>query len=169
VLPGLRLHPLAFEHARELLPPDGREDLLALASAALEVEDLAARLDELEFPASERDTIAAAAGRARSLGAELEQPGMVVSSRLARRLRAEAPETVALAGALGGSTATPAARHWLNDLRHVRLDIGGDDLLAAGLEGPAIGVALQAALDARLDGRAMTREEQLAAALASAR
>jgi tRNA nucleotidyltransferase (CCA-adding enzyme) len=169
LLAGFELHALALEHARDLLPPDGREDLLALASTSLGVADLPRLLDHYEFPARDRDTVVAAATRARQLARDLDASAMVVASRLARRLRSEAPETIALAGALGGSAATGAARRWLSDLRHVSLDIDGEDILAAGLNGPAVGVALQAALDARLDGRARTPEEQLAVALASAR
>ena len=51
------------------------------------------------------------------------------------------PELVALAGALGPER---AAREWLERLRHVRLEIDGDDLLAAGVpEGPAVGRGLR--------------------------
>ncbi|MDP8968551.1 MAG: hypothetical protein M3N04_08120, partial [Actinomycetota bacterium] len=59
------------------------------------------------------------------------------------------------------------ARRWLYELRHVGLQITGDDLLAAGLaQGPEIGRRLRAVLDLRLDG-ALTeeREAQLQAAL----
>ena len=46
-----------------------------------------------------------------------------------------------------------AARRWLAELRRVRLDIGGEDLLAAGIApGPEMGRGCVAALDARLDG-----------------
>ena len=84
---------------------------------------------------------------------------------------ANAPaETVALAGALGGRAAAAAARRWLAELRHVALEIDGNDLLAAGLTpGPALGAGLRAALGARLDGRASSRAEQLAEALRTAR
>jgi tRNA nucleotidyltransferase (CCA-adding enzyme) len=76
-------------------------------------------------------------------------------------------EAVALAGALG---AEDAARAWIQDLRHVSLDIDGDDLLAAGIpQGEAIGRALGTALSARLDGAALDRDAQLAVALAAAR
>jgi tRNA nucleotidyltransferase (CCA-adding enzyme) len=65
----------------------------------------------------------------------------------------------------GGAEA--AARAWLGELRHVRLDIDGRDLLAAGVpEGPEVGERLARALDARLDGEAPDRERQLAVALA---
>jgi tRNA nucleotidyltransferase (CCA-adding enzyme) len=48
----------------------------------------------------------------------------------------------------------------------VRLEINGDDLLAAGIpEGPEIGVRLQRTLDRKLDGELAGREQELAAAL----
>jgi tRNA nucleotidyltransferase (CCA-adding enzyme) len=63
---------------------------------------------------------------------------------------------------------------WLDryvaDWRHVRLEIDGDDLLAAGIpEGPAIGRGLAAAMQARLDGEAAGRTEELRVALDEAR
>ena len=67
-----------------------------------------------------------------------------------------------MAGARG---ADEAARRWLADVRHRRLAITGHDLVAAGLEGPAVGAGLVAATEAMLEGRATTREDQLAAAL----
>jgi hypothetical protein len=59
-----------------------------------------------------------------------------------------------------------AARRWLEDLRTRRLAITGDDLVAAGLRGPAVGAGLDAAMRAHLRGEAPDRERQLAAALA---
>jgi tRNA nucleotidyltransferase (CCA-adding enzyme) len=79
-------------------------------------------------------------------------------------LRKQPPETVALAGAYSDKAAL-AARRWLDDVRHRRLAITGDDIVAAGLYGPAVGEALDAAMVAMLRGDADTREEQLAAAL----
>lgn len=63
---------------------------------------------------------------------------------------------------------------WLDryaaELRHVTLEIGGDDLVEAGVpEGPAIGVGLEAALSGKLDGEISGREEELRVALAAAR
>jgi tRNA nucleotidyltransferase (CCA-adding enzyme) len=60
---------------------------------------------------------------------------------------------------------------WLDDWREwreVTLEISGADLTAAGLAGPAIGVALDAALAAKLDGEAPTRADELRVALAAA-
>ena len=79
-----------------------------------------------------------------------------------RRFRREPPEVAAVAGARGDAA---AARRWLEDVRHRRLAINGDDIVAAGLDGPAVGEALDRATEAMLAGRADTREEQLAAAL----
>jgi hypothetical protein len=80
-----------------------------------------------------------------------------------RRLPPEAAEVVAA----GDGAAAEAAQRWLDDVRHRALDIGGDDLVAAGLSGPAVGRALEAATVAMLDGAAGDREAQLAAALAA--
>jgi tRNA nucleotidyltransferase (CCA-adding enzyme) len=85
------------------------------------------------------------------------------ASGLWRVLRRRSPAAVALAGALG---AEAQARRWLDELRHVRLEIGGDDLLAAGVAaGPEMGRRLDAALARKLDGEVRGREEELAAAL----
>ena len=70
-----------------------------------------------------------------------------------------------MAGAFDGDEAFAAARRWLDDVRHRRLAIDGNDLVAAGLYGRAVGEALEAATVAMLDGRAGSRDEQLAAGL----
>jgi tRNA nucleotidyltransferase (CCA-adding enzyme) len=164
LLPGFSVDPDVIERAQRFTPDDGRTDLVALAACAMDgsAPALAARLDAFEFPARERDVVVAAATRARSLAPVLG--GTEGASAIWALLRREAPETVALAGALG---APEAARRWLERLRHSKLAITGDDLLAAGLEGPAIGRALDAATAAMLDGEAQGREAQLAAALAA--
>ncbi len=70
------------------------------------------------------------------------------------------PLVLALARAKGAA--------WLDDWlewREVTLEISGADLTAAGLSGPAIGIALDAALAAKLDGEAPTRADELRIAL----
>ena len=62
---------------------------------------------------------------------------------------------------------------WLDDYvsvnRHVRLEISGDDLIAAGVErGPAVGRGLAAALRAKLDGEVTAADEELAVAMRAA-
>ena len=97
--------------------------------------------------------------RTPALGYETRAP-----SQLARQLRGLPVEAVALAGARG---APEPARRWLDELRHVGLQITGDDLLAAGLpEGPELGRRLRAVLELRLDGAlGEGRDAELQAAL----
>jgi tRNA nucleotidyltransferase (CCA-adding enzyme) len=84
-------------------------------------------------------------------------------SQLHALLRKRTPEAIALAGAHG---AEEAARRWRDELRDVRLEIGGDDLIAAGIPaGPEIGRRLDAALARKLDEGVSGREAELAAAL----
>jgi hypothetical protein len=59
---------------------------------------------------------------------------------------------------------------YLAALRHVRLEISGDDLVAAGLPpSPAIGRALEATLRLKLDGAVSGRDDELERALELAR
>jgi tRNA nucleotidyltransferase (CCA-adding enzyme) len=162
LLPGFGVDPDLVERAQKLTPGDGRGDLVALAACCPDAgaAELAERLDWLGFTARERDIVVAAATRARSLAPVMG--GIDNASGLWALLRREAPETVALAGALG---AHDAARTWLDEVRRVRLAIDGDDLIAAGLSGPAVGRALEAAMAAALDGEAPDRESQLRVAL----
>ncbi len=158
--------PEMARRAFELLPADGRPEVLALAVAASELSAPALRrlLDDLAFESEERDGIIDAATRSAKLADALrvaERP-----SEIAAAVGGGSVELVALAGALG--SAGPA-REWLSVLRHVTLQIDGSDLLALGVpQGPAIGRGLRAARAAALDGRAPGRELQLRAALAAA-
>ncbi len=151
------------ERALALLPPgEGRRDLLVLAAALAAPSD--ARLADLQFSAAERAIVRAAAA-APALDDAPRAP-----SELARALRGLPVEAVALAGARGGPAGAAAAGRWTDDLRHVGLQITGDDLRAAGVaEGPDLGRRLQTVLDRRLDGTlADDRDAQLADALALA-
>jgi tRNA nucleotidyltransferase (CCA-adding enzyme) len=126
--------------------------------------ELAAWCRELGFEATQRDTIVTAASRAEALAAALAR--VQRPSAIAAAVGAAPLELVALAGALG---AADQAREWLQSLRHVRLEIDGDDLRQAGVrQGPAIGAGLAAALAARLDGRICGRAQELAEALNAA-
>jgi tRNA nucleotidyltransferase (CCA-adding enzyme) len=158
--------PAELDRALELLPADGRHDILALAAAAQRVPDLdlAALLDHLAFEAGDREAILRAATAVDETAAAVGQAR--APSEIARALASVGPEGAALVGARGDGK---AVRDWLERLRHVRLEIDGRDLLAAGVaEGPAVGRALRAALDAKLDGRAVGREAELAEALRAA-
>ena len=137
--------------------------LLALAACCTTIagDELASRLDELGFTARERDAVVAAATGYERLRAPLASGELSDSEiwRLFRRERVETAELLAAGGA-------PGALRWLHDVRHRRLAITGDDLVAAGLAGVAIGAALDRVTEAMLDGRAPDRASQLAAALA---
>lgn len=59
---------------------------------------------------------------------------------------------------------------YMREWRAVELEIGGDDLVAAGVpQGPAVGAGLAAALRRKLDGEISGRERELEVALAAAR
>jgi tRNA nucleotidyltransferase (CCA-adding enzyme) len=169
--PRLRFERPVFEATLALLPEDGRPEIALLASLVLPLalraqgdprEEIVALLDRWDFPAGDRDRVAASACAVPRL---IEQ---LPSAELPSELRAAALgvplEGVALAGAL---TSEGPAKRWLQETRHIALGITGDDLLAAGLpEGPEIGRRLEAVLELRLDGRLPDgREAELQAAL----
>jgi len=162
--------PLAFSErlgrgGLAALPPDGRSDLLLLATLLVSLDggagdrrEAAMRtfLDRLEFTAAERDRATRAALRAPALVAPLAAAAS--PSQLRRSVRGDPLEAIALAAAMDEleppAPAAAAARRWLGELRHVRLQISGDDLLAAGVApGPEVGRLLDAVLDMRLDGK----------------
>jgi tRNA nucleotidyltransferase (CCA-adding enzyme) len=165
--PALAPDPGSAERARALLPADGRGDLVILAAATrgFDRDALAAWLDDLEFPAGERDVVVAAALGAAALGRRLA--AATRPSEIAAAARGHSPEAIALAAAVVPE-AVAGARRWLDELRHVALDIDGEDVLAAGVpEGPEVGRALAAALAHKLDGEVAGRDAELAAALAA--
>ena len=168
--------PLA-RRALELLPDDGRPELLLAASLLLALAqrpdgDPDARLFELlnglEFTAPEREPIMRSALMARALVAEIASASK--PSQLQAALSMQPLEAIALAGALSAREqrdVSAAVTEWLERLRHVRLAITGDDLLAAGIgAGPELGRRLNAALARRLDGELDDgAQAELAAAL----
>ena len=162
-----------LREALALLPADGRGDLLLLAALLAGSEsggEIGALLDHLAFAAGDRDRVVAAVLALPGLLREL--PASSQPSRL-YALAASAPiEAVALAAALAdagedGNAARANAERWLRELRHVRVQINGDDLIEAGVpQGPEIGRRLRAVLERRLDGElAEGREAELRAAL----
>ncbi len=77
-------------------------------------------------------------------------------------------EELAVLAALDDGACSWVRREW-GELRSVRLEIGGRDLIAAGLAaGPALGRALELTLKAKLDGR-IGAEGELAFALRAGR
>jgi tRNA nucleotidyltransferase (CCA-adding enzyme) len=122
---------------------------------------------ELPLEARDRDAVARAARVAPRLCTALREREHT-PSELRALLASEPPEALALALALG-APAEPVLR-WATSLSGVALEIGGADLLAAGVpEGPAIGRALEETLRRKLDGLVRGRDEELETALALAR
>jgi tRNA nucleotidyltransferase (CCA-adding enzyme) len=153
--------------ALELLPADGRIDVLtvAIAGRALGPARFGQLLDRLAFEAPMRDAILGVASRCEQLSAQLRHAAR--PSEIGAAVNGGTVELVALAGALG---ARDPARLWIERLRFVAAAIDGGDLIAAGIpEGPAVGIGLRAALAAALDGEATDRDDQLQAALRAAR
>jgi tRNA nucleotidyltransferase (CCA-adding enzyme) len=138
--------------------------VLGLIAHRIPEAEIRPLLESLSFSAGDREVIAAA------IQAPQVAERLVAArrpSQIAAAAESQPPEVLAIAGALG--PADPA-RAWLRELQNVRLQITGEDLLAAGLEpGPAIGRGLRAALAAKLDGRVAGRAEELAEAEQAAR
>jgi tRNA nucleotidyltransferase (CCA-adding enzyme) len=152
--------------ALALAPADGHPADIVMAVAAMDVrpEQLPALLDGWGFTAARRERIVAAALRSPAVAQALAAAAR--PSEIAAAARGGPVELVSLAGALG---APDAAGRWLEQLRHVRLAITGEDLLEAGVaRGPAIGAGLAAALAAKLDGCGVGRAAELAEALRAA-
>jgi tRNA nucleotidyltransferase (CCA-adding enzyme) len=161
-----------------ILPEDGRPDLLLIACLLLDVtgsdgegpeRGMLGLLDELEFTAGDRDRAVRTALRAPALVGQLE--AAQAPSQLREAAHAATLEAVALAGSLAEEQrltgAAAAARLWLSELRHVRLQITGDDLLSAGIPaGPEVGRRQEAALRRKLNGElAEGRAAELSAAM----
>ena len=161
LLPAFAVDAALVERAVALAGEAGaRADLVALACAVRGAErgELAARLRALAFPAT--DAAASSRRRGSTRGRSRERGRRRPTIVLARL----PPEAAVVAAATGAEP----ARAWLLRDRHAALAIRGDDLLAAGLSGPAVGRGLAAARAALLDGAAGDRAAQLAAALAGA-
>jgi tRNA nucleotidyltransferase (CCA-adding enzyme) len=159
--------------------PQKRPDLLLLAVLLIPMaidlsegweRDMYTLLNDLEFPAADRDRAIHDAIGIEVVAYELdrtEAPSQVYEA--AAHVSAEG---VALAGAWAdlrssSGAASEAAREWLSQIRGVSLLISGEDLLAAGIpEGPQIGLRLEAVLLRKLDGElADGREAELDAAV----
>jgi tRNA nucleotidyltransferase (CCA-adding enzyme) len=143
----------------------GLSSLAALCASA--PEELDPWLAGLQLDAADRDAVARAARVGQTLAQELHARERM-PSELLDLLGGEPPEALALALAFG-APAEPILR-WVTELSGVRLEIGGDDLLGAGVpEGPAIGRALEETLRRKLDGLVKGRDEELHTALELAR
>jgi tRNA nucleotidyltransferase (CCA-adding enzyme) len=143
----------------------------ALAALAALTAEAPERLDlwvaDLHLNAWERDAVSRASRVAPRLTNELRSREHL-PSQLRDLLGRETLIALSLALAMGAPS-EPILR-WVSELSEVRLAIGGDDLVAAGVpEGPALGRALEETLRRKLDGLVSGRDDELETALALAR
>jgi len=160
--------------ALDLLPSEGRPDLLLMASAfphgrhdADAVAALSDLMERLEFTREQLRPVLEVVSRAASI---VEGVTAAPSDAIAYMLMdGRSLECVALGAAIsarGSGTAAQRVRAWLASERNVKLAIDGNDLIAAGIaEGPEVGLRLGAALLAKREGTAPDRDAQLRAAL----
>jgi tRNA nucleotidyltransferase (CCA-adding enzyme) len=138
-------------------------NLAVLATLLVDApEELAPWLEGLGLTRSVRERVARVAQTAPALALALE--GERTASELHALMSPEPPETLAVALALG-APAEPVLR-FLSDLRGIRLEVTGAELLEAGAApSPALGRALEETLRRKLDGEVAGREEELRVAL----
>lgn len=163
--PGLEADPALVSDAavvaEEVRARRSLSGLAALCCAAPQELDL--WLADLGLRADERDAVSRAARVGPRIAAELREREHT-PSELARLLRREPREALALALAMRAPADT--ILRWVTELSGVGLEIGGHDLMAAGVpQGPALGRALEETLARKLDGLVDGREDELRIAL----
>jgi tRNA nucleotidyltransferase (CCA-adding enzyme) len=179
--PGVSFDPDAARIALEILPEDGSVQVMLAASLLLELCEyldnentepaIRGFLHDLALPSGEGE---------RTFGVAVT--ASVAIMRLARsdttadllELTIGAPvEALALAAGVCEIDEGPdsygmrLAEEWIEDRRHVTLEVTGDDLIAAGVpEGPEVGVRLEESYKLLLEERIEPgRESELRAAL----
>jgi tRNA nucleotidyltransferase (CCA-adding enzyme) len=166
--PAWRVMPERAASAMLACADTGADPALASLAALMvpDAEALHPLLDRLALTRHERDRVSRAAEVGGHLAHRLR--GDLPDSRIHALLHGEPLETLAVTLAWG-APGEPVLRY-LSDLRGARLEVTGDDLIAAGVpESPALGEALQETLRRKLDGEVSGREDELALALEIAR
>jgi tRNA nucleotidyltransferase (CCA-adding enzyme) len=167
--------------ALEILPEDGSTRVLLAASLLLDLckelddEDTEPRmrgfLCDLELPAREGDRAFGVAVSAAFVSDHIHSAD--TTSDLLELTVGTPVESLALAAAIKdiedgpGSYGRRVIEEWLGEQRHVRLELTGDDLIAAGVpEGPEVGVRMEESYKLLLEERIEPgREAELRAAL----
>jgi tRNA nucleotidyltransferase (CCA-adding enzyme) len=137
--------------------------LAALVSSA--PDQLRDWVEDLHLGRQQADAVVRAAAKGPQLASTLRNE--LAPSALHAVLSCEPPEALAMALARGAPG--DQVLRYLADLRGVRLEITGHDLLEAGVpESPELGRALEETLRRKLDGEVSGRDDELALALALA-
>jgi len=119
--------------------------------------------DRLRIGRESAAIVREAAAKAAPVVRALERAGVLRDSRLYALLSGLAPETLAYVRALGNGRARERVDRFAGELSHIRLEVSGDDLLAAGAEPSAVFSDILTRVRARrLDGAVAGREEELA-------
>jgi tRNA nucleotidyltransferase (CCA-adding enzyme) len=166
--PSMHADPELVAGAQLAAAATGADRVLAglaalVSSAPGELEDW---LEELHLGRRAADAVARAARRGPQLASTLRDE--LAPSAVHALLSREPPEALALALARG-APADPVLRY-VADLKGVRLEITGDDLIEAGVpQSPELGRALEETLRRKLDGEVSGREQELRLALSIAR
>jgi tRNA nucleotidyltransferase (CCA-adding enzyme) len=138
----------------------------AHAAEAGDADALRPWLDGLGLRRDQRDRVARAAVEGPGLATTLHDD--MPPSQLHSLMHLEPPETLATALAFG-APGGPILRY-VRDLSGARLEVTGDDLIAAGVpQSPALGHALEETLRRKLDGEVSGRDDELRLALELAR
>ena len=163
---GLNGDPELMASAKLGAGETGADAALTALAALLGEEPDAEWVESLALRADERDAVLRAARKAPQLARTVRDD--LPDSAIHALLHSEHPETLALTlahGAPGG----PILRY-VADLQGVRLEITGDDLIAAGVPASrALGRALEETLRKKLDGELAGRDDELRYALEVAR
>jgi tRNA nucleotidyltransferase (CCA-adding enzyme) len=157
------------QEAEELLPPDGSREMLLMGVALLAPDDgttLFKTAERLEFTQEQTRAVFGVARAATVIAEHLLERA---EGRRRVWFDQATVEGMAAGGALAARSSRDAIRvlrEWLDSDRHVRLEIDGNDLTAAGVpEGPEVGLRLALTLARKREGELSGREQELRAAL----
>jgi tRNA nucleotidyltransferase (CCA-adding enzyme) len=140
--------------------------LLMALTADFAATDLVRLADRLLLAGEDRRLLTGFPQRLAAARADLQRDHDLASHRLTELLEPLSGEELLLLMADGDEAVRIQIRRYLTQLRGLRLNVRGADLLAAGIPpGPRIGEALRATLRARLDDR-IGEDEELRYALA---
>lgn len=166
--PSLSIDPGFVSACIEAAPDVGADSVLSalaglVCGASQALDDF---VERLELGASGRDRVTSAARLGPGLASRLS--GTLSGSQLYEALEQKPAEALALAVAAGAPIET--VLRYLRELRPVRLEISGEDMIRAGIpESPVIGQALAETFKRKLDGELSGRCQELEFALACAR